>query len=45
MRICLGARGRYEGIGKGVDVDGFRMFRGLGAMRKKYMGMAWILYA
>lgn len=35
MRICLGARGRYEGIGKGVDVDGFRMFRCLGAMRKK----------
>ena len=34
----------YEGIGKGVDVDGFRMFRCLGAMRKK-MGMACILYA
>jgi len=44
MRICLGARGGYEGIGKGVDVDGFRMFRCLGAMRKK-MGMACILYA
>jgi len=27
---------RRRGLEKGVDVDGFRMFRGLGAMRKKY---------